>query len=111
MSIHELRLRVIKRKLGLPEDADVAIENPNMSNLRNEIPKDPSDSEPEKPVPWEAPEYYTSIKDFNEDMHDLLDSFADDSGKVEYGSKQAILNVRRLFQNVGELYVEKAMYD
>ena len=53
----------------------------------------------------------TRFHDFGFDMTNLLDSLVDDSGKVEYSSKAAILNVRKLFENAGQLYVEKLMQE
>lgn len=107
-SVHELRERYIKRKLGIPESEPSHIETPALNNIKSEEEIPP---ENEKPVPWSPSEYYTSIKDLNLNMTNLLDSLVDDSGKVEYSSKAAILNVRKLFENAGQLYVEKLMQE
>lgn len=101
-SVHELRERYIKRKMGLSETAPSVLNVPYISNVRDEEPND----EPKKPVPWQAP-IYSSLQDFNNGIPSLLDSLVSDDDSVEYTSREAILNLRKLFQNVGALYVEK----
>lgn len=108
-SVHALRERYIKAKLGLPQSEKV-LDNVSASNLRHEV--EDVDPEDEKPKPWAPSQYYTSVKDFNEDLPNILESLKDDYGKennIEYGSKKAILGVRKLFQNVAELYIEKTI--
>jgi hypothetical protein len=109
-SVHNLREQYIKRRLGIPEASASVLNNATGSNLRNEVVEE--SAEDQEPVPWAPQGYYTSLKDFNEDLHNVLGSLKDEYGEehnIEYGSKEAILNVRRLFQNIGELYVEREL--
>lgn len=101
-SIHDFRERYIKKKLGIVDVSNSPLNTPTINNIRNEEPPEKSD----KPQPW-SPPIYSSIKEFNEDLPNLLDSLNDDDDSIEYGSRKAILNLRKLFQNIGLLYVEK----
>lgn len=107
-SVHALRERLIKQRMGIPENSKIQVLNvPSLDNVRGEISS--SDEEEQPPRPWEPP-LYTSVKDFTDDIPNLLDSLDNGSDdNVEYTSKEALLNLRKLFQNVGELYVAKMM--
>lgn len=110
LSVHSLRERYIKKKLGLPENSEPVLNNATGGNVRNEVVE--VEDVDQKPQPWAPQGYYTRLKDFNKDLRNILESLKDEYGEennIEFTSKEAILNVRKLFQNIGELYIEKEM--
>ena len=62
------------------------------------------DKEDDTPKPWVS-SVYSSVRDYEGNMENIIESLKSDDPKIEFESKKAKQNFRDLLRNIGDLYV------
>lgn len=107
----EFNIQPVENVSDTPKNSTVRPKlNPNerailFNQILSKLDHNRDSDDDDEPKPWQNP-IYSSVREFEADMVDLIDSLrSDNDPHIEFTSPIAKQNFRDLIKNIGDLYV------